>query len=481
MTSPYTVIARRFRPQRFADVIGQDVVITVLKNAISHGRLAQAYLFCGVRGTGKTTLARLFAKALNCLNPSPEGEPCNSCNFCQEIATASSLDVLEIDGASHRGIDDIRQINETVSYAAAAGKYKIYIIDEVHMLTKEAFNALLKTLEEPPPKVKFIFATTEVHKIPATILSRCQRFNLNRISPEQIATKLQLIAQTLQRDIDIEGLKVIATRAEGAMRDAESLLDQIFTFHQGKITAEDVCIALGLVPKEVLFAIDRAGAKNDLARAFFIAHDIFSKGQDIPHFVDSLTEHFRHLSLIKTAADQLNTLSAASLTLASAELEHYMASAKLYTAEQCLYILDLLLEAQTQIRSAPSSQIALEGLLLRIMRSHQRIPIEHLILRLTQLEQLLQQQPAAPTAAKEMAPPAASSFPPPPPTPLPTPPPPLPPSPPLPPLPEGGRAAAVPPPKPMASSSKEIAANPHYETRLQFAAVELEGRIERHL
>ena len=210
----YQVIARKYRPQTFADVLGQSPIVTTLKNAIKKNRLAHAYLFCGSRGTGKTTLARVFAKALNCLQPTQDGEPCNQCTSCRGIVSGSSMDVLEIDGASNRGIEDIRQINETVGYATSSGKYKIYIIDEVHMLTKEAFNALLKTLEEPPAKVLFFFATTEPHKVLPTILSRCQRFNLSRISPQLIVNKLARIAKDLNAVAEEEALHMIATRAE---------------------------------------------------------------------------------------------------------------------------------------------------------------------------------------------------------------------------------------------------------------------------
>jgi len=220
----YQVIAVKYRPQSFADVIEQEGVVTTLKNAIRLERIGHAYLFCGSRGTGKTTLARLYAKALNCSNRTSESEPCNRCSSCQEIQSGRSLDVIEIDGASNRGIDDIRNINETVGYAASSGKYKIYIIDEVHMLTKEAFNALLKTLEEPPPHVLFFFATTEPHKVLPTIISRCQRFDLKRISPEKIIQKLATICTDLDIDMAEEGLRTVAIYAEGSMRDAESLL-----------------------------------------------------------------------------------------------------------------------------------------------------------------------------------------------------------------------------------------------------------------
>lgn len=216
----YQVLARKFRPKFFSEVIGQEAVITTLRHALAQKRLAQAYLFCGCRGTGKTTLARLFAKALNCTQLK-DGEPCNHCSSCIDIAAGHSLDVLEIDGASHRGIEDIRQINESVHFSPTSGRYKIYLIDEVHMLTKEAFNALLKTLEEPPEHVKFFFATTEPHKVPATILSRCQRFNLMRLSEEQIIKSLQTIADQLSIEVqEPQALELVARLAEGSLRDA---------------------------------------------------------------------------------------------------------------------------------------------------------------------------------------------------------------------------------------------------------------------
>src|SRR5262249_42117040 len=246
----YQVLARRYRPKTFREVLGQDAIVATLRNAIKNNRIAHAYLFCGSRGTGKTTLARLFAKALNCQSLSSDLEPCNSCSSCREISSSSSMDVLEIDGASNRGIDDIRQINETVGYTAASGKYKIYIIDEVHMLTKEAFNALLKTLEEPPLKVKFFFATTEPHKVLPTILSRCQRFNLKSIPTDKIVEKLAFIAKELNISIEKDALNVIAKRAEGGLRDAESLFDQILAFHEGAITTTSVLTVLGMMPEE---------------------------------------------------------------------------------------------------------------------------------------------------------------------------------------------------------------------------------------
>lgn len=397
----YQVLARKYRPQSFEEVLGQAAIVTTLKNAIKMGKLAHAYLFCGSRGTGKTTLARVFAKALNCQNPSSGQEPCNQCSSCKEIAGGNSLDVLEIDGASHRGIDDIRQINETVGYSSAYGKYKIYIIDEVHMLTKEAFNALLKTLEEPPAKVLFIFATTEPHKVLPTILSRCQRFNLSRIPIEKIISKLERIAKDLKIEIEKDALYLLAQRADGGLRDAESLLDQIIAFHEGDIQAKNVADVLGIMPKDTLFALDIAGKEGNFAVAFEVAHQIFSQGKDIIQFVESMTEHFRTILLIK-----ISGLDAPFLTLSENDKSRYEASSKIYTQEQCLTILDFLIGAQNDIRFQTSTRIALEAILLRIVRSHQRLPIDFLVRRLTELEQSIngysslhsKQEPALTTA-----------------------------------------------------------------------------------
>lgn len=397
--SEYQVLARKYRPQTFQEVLGQDAIVTTLKNAIKYNRLAHAYLFCGSRGTGKTTLARVFAKSLNCQAPSAEFEPCNQCASCREITSGNSLDVLEIDGASHRGIDDIRQINDNVGYATSYGKYKIYIIDEVHMLTKEAFNALLKTLEEPPAKVKFFFATTEPHKVLPTILSRCQRFNLNRIPNERIAEKLTAITKDLNISIQEEAIRLLAARADGGLRDAESLLDQIIAFHEGEITSATIAEVLGIMPREQLFELDLAGKANNLAFAFELAHQIYTQGKDITHFVENLTDHFRTLLMVKLAGK-----TASFLTLSDAQREKYEASAKIYSQEQCLTILDFLIEAQNQIRFLPSTRIPLEALLMRIIRTHQRVPVDFLIKRLSEIEEKIHNQigtSPGPTVANE--------------------------------------------------------------------------------
>lgn len=378
----YQVIARKFRPQTFREVVAQEAIVTTLKNAIKFNRLAQAYLFCGSRGTGKTTLARLFAKALNCQNPGPDFEPCNQCSSCREIALGTSIDVLEIDGASHRGIEDIRQINENVGYASAS-TYKIYIIDEVHMLTKEAFNALLKTLEEPPPKVKFFFATTEPHKILPTILSRCQRFNLSRIPPEKIVVKLESISKQLGVEIEQEALCLLAKQAEGGLRDAESLLDQILAFETGRITASTVNTILGLMPKDSYFELDRAGKEGNFSKAFEIAHQVFSQGKDLIHFIEGLTEHYRTILLTKIGGKEN------LLFLSPQEKEQYHSIASLFNQEQCLHLIDYLIQAQQQLRFNTSNKIALEAVLLHVIRSHFRVPIDVLVQRLAELEEVI--------------------------------------------------------------------------------------------
>jgi DNA polymerase-3 subunit gamma/tau len=371
----YETIARKFRPRSFAFLLGQEPIVTTLKNALKSSRLGHAYLFCGSRGTGKTTLARLLAKAVNCHALSPEGEPCNQCTSCREIAGGQSLDVLEIDAASNRGIDDIRQINETIVYAASSGRYKIYIIDEVHMLTKEAFNALLKTLEEPPDNVKFFFATTEPHKIPATILSRCQRFDLHRIGPDLIVQKLAMICQELGVESEKEALKLIAHTAEGGLRDAESLLDQMICYGEGKLSYERVFAALGLIPRATYFRLDEATYKRDLPFAFILAKEVFDSGCELPTFLDGLTHHIRTLLLRKLGEP-------VEMLLSDDDRAGYAASAELYTADQCLYLLDLLLGWQKEIGRLPFKRVILEAILLQVLQSRYRLPLATLAKRL---------------------------------------------------------------------------------------------------
>lgn len=474
--SQYQVLARKYRPQTFREIIGQEAIVTTLKNAIKFQRLAHAYLFCGSRGTGKTTIARVFAKALNCPNLTDDQEPCGNCSSCREIALGNSLDVLEIDGASHRGIDDIRQINETVAYASSSGQYKIYIIDEVHMLTKEAFNALLKTLEEPPPKVKFFFATTEPHKVLPTIISRCQRFQLNRIATNLIIDKLFAICSDLNRSINEEAVRIIADHSEGGLRDAESLLDQVLAFHEGDITASSITSMLGMMESDSLFAIDQAGKDGRLAFAFEITHRIFSEGKNLVHFVEMLTEHFRNLLLIKLGG------SSELLDLSKEQREKYQRSSALYTQEQCLNVLDFLVEAQQEIRFSSSPRIALEALLLRVLRIHQRVPVDFLIRRLHELEQRIQGSPA-PQKNQDAPPPSSKPEVEPHPSPSPlskseaAPQQSSPPAPSKPAM-ESQPSPSTPPP-PLPAAKIPAKQQSQYDTLLQFAAVELEGTIQK--
>jgi DNA polymerase-3 subunit gamma/tau len=363
MSKRYQVLARRYRPKVFQDVLGQEPAVITLKNAIRFQRLAHAYLFCGSRGVGKTTLARLFAKALNCQSLTPDFEPCGKCPSCLEIASGQSLDVIEIDGASNRGIDDIRQINETAMYAPSHGGYKIYIIDEVHMLTKEAFNALLKTLEEPPERAKFFFATTEAHKVLPTIISRCQRFDLARISPSTIALKLKEIANDLSRPVENEALELIASFSDGSLRDAESLFDQILCFSDSGITAAIVRQTLGLAPKELFSLLDSAFAACHLPFAFELVETLFQTGKDLAHFFEELIEHYRNIVHAKCKN---------------------LSDGKIYSLPQALYILDLLIQAESSFQKSAFQRIALESILLQIIRSKNRIPIEVLVRHLTE-------------------------------------------------------------------------------------------------
>lgn len=466
----YQVLARKYRPQTFSEVLGQDAIVATLKNAIKKKRMAHAYLFSGSRGTGKTTLARLFAKALNCQNPSDNCEPCNACSSCKEIAAGNSLDVLEIDGASNRGIDDVRQINETVGYSTASGRYKIYIIDEVHMLTKEAFNALLKTLEEPPEKVKFFFATTEPHKVLPTILSRCQRFNLNRIPLDSIVAKLKRMTDEQGFQADEDALRLVANRADGGLRDAESLLDQILSFHEGElIDAQSVADILGVMPQETFFRLDKAAQTCNFSEAFEIAEEIFAEGKDLTHFVEMLSEHFRNILVVKLSGPETSLLS-----LSESAKAQYAESAKKYRKEQCLELLDYLVKTQQEIRFSPSPRIALEAALLHVIRTVHKVPIEVIVRRLAELEN------------KTASVPQASPIPP---APQPKPQPPKPePKPPAPkketkaPTPKAEAKPKIQPkpePKPAPLKPLDPEKQAQYDTLLQFAAVELEGTLQK--
>ncbi len=439
---------RQYRPQFFSDVVGQEAIVTTLKNGLKEQKLAHAYLFCGSRGTGKTTLARLLAKAMNCdhLN---HLEPCGKCTSCQEIALGKSLDVLEIDGASNRGIDDIRKINETVSYAPSAGKFKIYIIDEVHMLTKEAFNALLKTLEEPPPHVKFFFATTEPHKVLPTIISRCQRFDLNRIPLSATIDKLSQIAKDQGVSCKEEALRTIALLAEGSLRDAESLLEQVLGFGSS-LTVEIVQHTLRLVPSSCFFELDEAIHSQNYPHAFTLASSLFTSGKDLNHFLSSLISHFRN---------HLHLQYRLPLTSLTEELARsYLKTASSYTEEQCLFILEYLIDWEQKIRHLTLSQTTLEMILVSLIRSKYKISLTALTKRLLALEESLKhnrtEEPpkaAEPAPVKEAIPASAADD-----KPF-----------------QGAYRTSSEPEKPVGGSSAR------HETLVRFAAVELEGVIKK--
>ena len=298
----YQVLARKYRPQTFAEVVGQEHITTTLKNAISAGRMHHAYLFVGVRGTGKTTVARILAKALCCANKENE-EPCGKCPFCTDIAASASLDVQEIDGASNTGVDDVRELRERARYMPSSGKYKIYIIDEVHMLSQNAFNALLKTLEEPPAHVVFIFATTEPHKIPATILSRCQRYDFRRISPAAISATLARIAKEEKVDAEEAALHLIARESTGSLRDAESLFDQAIAFSGQKVTSDTIKSMLGFLDRKRLFDAMDAVLSRDSARALAVLDEVFATGADLSRFAADMLELLRHLVVLSECGE----------------------------------------------------------------------------------------------------------------------------------------------------------------------------------
>lgn len=450
--TPYQGLSRIHRPQTFGNVLGQEAIVATLKNAIKQHKTASAYLFCGTRGTGKTTLARVLAKALNCQQLTKEFEPCNSCPSCLEITQGKNLNVFEIDGASNRGIDDIRAVHETISYAPTSSGCKIFIIDEAHMLTKEAFNALLKTLEEPPPNVKFFLATTEPHKIPPTITSRCQRFDLQRIPASLILHKLQGIADSQSASYEVEALHKIASLSDGSMRVAESLLDQILCFSEGPITEKAVSFSLATLPTDSFFAFDKAFAAYDLRFAFVWAGTIFSSGKDLAHFFDCLLEHYRNILKIQMQIP---------LEEMPSSLEaKYKEAAILYTEDQALYILDYLLGWHETVNKTPFKRVSLEMVLLHILKSKYRVSAADLV---TRLEHLQGGEPKA------------------------LPPKPKPPEEKPAPIPE--KKAPPPPPQPKAQESKPIAppqkqeevakTTPQQETLMRFAAVELEGMLTK--
>ncbi len=376
----YEVLARKWRPQQFGDVVGQGHVTRTLQNAIKAKRIAHAYLFVGPRGIGKTSLARIFAKALNC-EKGPTSTPCDTCDSCREIMSGSSLDVMEIDGASNTGVDQVRELRENVKFAPSRGPYKIYIIDEVHMLSTAAFNALLKTLEEPPSHVKFIFATTEAQKILPTIVSRCQRFDLKRISAPLIVERLALIAKTEKIVLDGDAALAIARGAEGGLRDAESALDQLIAFCGNTVKEDDVLSVFGLVSRHALEALAESVLRGDLPAVIRSVGELDAGGKDMQRLVIELLDHFRRL-LVYSCAPQ----SAEALELVSAQAETLKAQSQLATVERLLRISEILSQTEDRLRYALSKRTLVETSLIRCARTT-TVSVEDLLKRVESLRQ----------------------------------------------------------------------------------------------
>ena len=390
----YQVIARKYRPQRFADVVGQEHVTQTLTNAIEQKRIAHAYLFCGPRGTGKTTIARIFAKCLNC-----EGGP--KINFsdkdprCIEIAEGRSLDVLEIDGASNNGVEQVRELRETCKYAPASSPFKIYIIDEVHMLSTAAFNALLKTLEEPPAHVKFMFATTDPEKVLPTIISRCQRFDLRRIPAALIVKHLAHIAGLEKVKLDEPALYAIARGADGGMRDAESTLDQLISFCGDQIEEADVLSMFGLAAQGQIFSLSQAVLAGEIQTALGRLNELAQNGKDLGRLLSDLLSHFRNLLIFQVSRGDLKLLE-----VSEAEVATLKAQSALANTEALTRILEVLTDSELRLRDATSKKILLEVALLKAIEARSAVSLDSV---LKQLNQLRGQGGGGPTATASTA------------------------------------------------------------------------------
>ena len=381
----YTALYRKFRPQEFEDVKGQEHIVTTLKNQIKADRIGHAYLFCGTRGTGKTTVAKIFAKAVNCEHP-VDGSPCGECPTCRGIAAGTSMNVIEIDAASNNGVDNIRQIREEVAYRPTEGKYKVYIIDEVHMLSAGAFNALLKTLEEPPAYVIFILATTEAHKIPITILSRCQRYDFHRISIDTITDRLAELMQEEKVEVEDRALRYVAKAGDGSMRDALSLLDQCIAFHLGeKLTYENVLEVLGAVDTEIFSKLLRLILNQDVVAAIQTVNELVDEGRELGQLVNDFTWYMRNLLLMQSSDEMEEVLDMSADNLAALKEEAQMVS-----PEVLVRYIRIFSELSNQIKFAAQKRILLEVAIIKLCRPQMERDYSSLLERMDELEKKLE-------------------------------------------------------------------------------------------
>jgi DNA polymerase-3 subunit gamma/tau len=382
----YTALYRKFRPDSFADVKGQDHIVKTLKNQISADRVGHAYLFCGTRGTGKTSVAKIFAKAVNCEHP-VDGNPCNECATCRAIAAGASMNVIEIDAASNNGVDNIREIREEVTYRPTEGRYKVYIIDEVHMLSMGAFNALLKTLEEPPSYVIFILATTEAHKIPVTILSRCQRYDFRRIAQDTILSRLQELMEAEHVDAEERALRYIAKKGDGSLRDSLSLLDQCIAFYLGEtLTYDRVLEVLGAVDTEVFSDLLRKILKEDLVGAISTLEQLIMQGRDLTQFVNDFTWYMRNLMLLKASDDMEDVLDVSTENLIQLREE-----AAMIRSDTLMRFLRIFSELANNIRYATNKRVLLELALIKLCRPEAEKDELSVLERVRRLERRMEQ------------------------------------------------------------------------------------------
>lgn len=382
----YTALYRKFRPQEFEDVKGQEHIVTTLKNQIKADRIGHAYLFCGTRGTGKTTIAKIFAKAVNCEHP-VDGSPCGECPSCKAISAGTSMNVIEIDAASNNGVDNIREIREEVAYSPTEGKYKVYIIDEVHMLSIGAFNALLKTLEEPPSYVIFILATTEAHKIPITILSRCQRYDFKRITIDTIAARLSELMEAEQVEVEEKAIRYIAKAGDGSMRDALSLLDQCIAFYLGqKLTYDHVLEVLGAVDTEVFSQMLRKIMEKDIPGVISLLEELIIQGREPGQFVVDFTWYLRNLLLVQSSDNMEDVLDISSDNLLLMKEE-----AQMIDAGQLMRYIRVFSELSNQIRYATQKRVMIEIALIKLCKPEMEEDYGSLAERIAQLEKKIEE------------------------------------------------------------------------------------------